>query len=448
MKKKLFFGLENDEAAVVEEESTETVTVAESDAETAVAEVTEVVADIHGDLDLIEESVAEIETLEDHTEVVEDSLVDDGEGISQDHAETLNIAVESIMRRLNYPKRITISKEHFGSTHSRKQATQVTLESLSDSLLKLWEKAKEIINNVWKSVVEFFNKYFTQTGRIKQAIVDIKKKVEAAKGAPKEATIKNAGLTRAFYDFKSSSVKIDEIVANQLELTKDGLMMADKVSSVAEANVNFIKADGSLPSDDVINKSMQASIDLIGLITKGKEESGPYFNGAFFELEKGRMEAEGELKVGESGGKISLSIPALKIKTISSEVKAEGLPALTKEACGKYIKEAEALLAATEQFKAKQGKLDAYRKSNEKMNDVVIKFVKSSTDKEGAEAKKYLSELRTYAVNMNNSLTRAFVTIPSYNMNTVKALLNYVQASLRNLGEGEAAKEEEKKDAE
>lgn len=436
MKKKLFFGLENDETAVVEEESTETVTVAESDAETAVAEVTEVVADIHGDLDLIEESVAEIETLEDHTEVVEDSLVDDGEGISEDHAETLNIAVESIMRRLNYPKKITISKEHFGSTHSRKQATQVTLESLSDSLLKLWEKAKEIINNVWKSVVEFFNKYFTQTGRIKQAIVDIKKKVEAAKGAPKEATIKNAGLTRAFYDFKSSSVKIDEIVANQLELTKDGLMMADRVSSVAEANVNFIKADGTLPSDDVVAKSAEAGAKLIELVTKGKEESGPYFNGAFFELEV-QYKEDGKFKV-----------PTFKINAPSSEVKAEGLPALTKEACGKYIKEAEDLLAATEQFKAKQGKLDAYRKSNEKMNDIVIKFVKSSTDKEGEEAKKYLSELRTYAVNMNNSLTRAFVTIPSYNLNTVKALLNYVQASLRNLGEGEAVKKEEKKDAE
>lgn len=428
MARKLYASLENDESIPVEEGSTETVTLAESDAETVVSEVTEAVANIHEDLELIENSVAEIETLEDHAEVVEESLADGGEGISEDHAETLEIAVESIMHRLNCPKKLTISKESFGSTGTRKQSTIVTLESIQSTLLELWQKAKEIMNNVWKNVVEFFNNYFTQTGRVKQAIVDVKKKVEAAKGAPKEANIKNAGLTRAFYDFKSKSIKIDEIVANQLGLTKDGLAVADKISTVAESNASFIKGGGSIPSDDVIMSVTETNAKIIEMIAKGKEEAGPFFNGAFFQIEEDTV-------TGTSKDGVKWKLKTLKFKTISAEVKAEGLPALSKEACGKYIKEAEDLLAATEQFKAKQSKLDAYRKSTEKMNDAVIKFVKTTTDKESAEAKKYLSELRSYSINMNNSLTRIFVTIPSLNLNTVKALLNYVQLSVRNLGE-------------
>lgn len=440
MRKTLFVSLENDEAGAGEVVAPDTVTAAESDAETAVVEVTEAVADIHEDLDLIEESVAEIETLEDHSEVLEESLAEDGEGIDEAHAETLNISVERILARLNYPKKVTIATENYGSINTRKQATQVSLEALSDTLVELWKKLKEFVSKIWESITKFFADYFTQLGRVKQAIVDVKKKVAAAQGAPKEKNIVNKSLVRAFYDFKSKSVKLDEIVANHMEVTKDGLKVADGLASLADAQASYLKMLNGAPTEDASAKLGETATKIMEMAIKGNE-SGPYFNGSFFTLETAEKEA--------SAGKFAISFPTFKINTISGEVKAEGLPALDKAGCGKCIQEAEQLATLTEQFKTKQSKLDAFRKSNDKMNDAVIAFIKSTDDKEAEDKKKYLAELRKYSLNVSQSYSRLFATIPSYNLNVVKALLNYVQASVKNLGEGEAApKKEETKQVE
>lgn len=293
------------------------------------------------------------------------------------------------------------------------------------------EKLKAFITQVWESISKFFTEYFTQLGRIKSAIADIKKKVGTAQGAPKEKTINNKGLVRAFYDFKSKSVKLDEIIANHMEVTKNSLSVADGLSTLANANADAIKLlGGGTPSEADGEKLGQVSSKLIEMAIKGNE-SGPYYNGAFFKLESSLTES--------SVGSFAIKFPTLKIETISSEVNAEGLPALDKAGCGKYIQEADQLVTLTEQFKAKQSKLDAFRKSNDKMNDTIISLVGSTDEKEAAAKKASLTELRKYALNVSNSYSRLFSTVPSYNMSVVKALMNYVQASLRNLGEGEAA---------
>ena len=147
MARKLFVSLEDD-LETPEVVAEETVTVAENDAEAAVAVINETVEDIKEDVETIEEAASDIETLEDHTEVVEESLAEDGEGITEEHAKTLDIAVEHILKKLNYPKHKNLSVENFGSVHSRKKATKIALETFKETITELWEKLKAVAKQI------------------------------------------------------------------------------------------------------------------------------------------------------------------------------------------------------------------------------------------------------------------------------------------------------------
>ena len=171
MAKKLFVSIENDDEAL-DVQTEETVTVAENDAEAAVATINETIEDIKEDIETLEDAADDIETLEDHTEVVEGTLEDGGEGMTEDHAKTLEIAVESILRNLNYkPKnKKTFSTENFGSVHTRKKATELALEGFKETIIQLWERVVAFAKDVWEKVIKFYESYFSELGRLKNGI--------------------------------------------------------------------------------------------------------------------------------------------------------------------------------------------------------------------------------------------------------------------------------------
>ena len=432
MARKLFVSLEDD-LETPEVVAKETVTVAENDAEAAVAVINETVEDIKEDVETIEEAASDIETLEDHTEVVEESLAEDGEGITEEHAKTLDIAVEHILKKLNYPKHKSLSVENFGSIHSRKKATKIALEGFKETITELWEKLKAVAKQMWDKVVEFYNKYFTELGRLKSGLDALEKQVKEAKGGPKESVIKNNSLVKAFYDFKSKSIKIDEVIANHIGVTKGGLSFADGLTSLADSLASLFKknADKVDLGEEALGEIVNVNDKLFDVLLSGKEEAGPFFNGSSFTLKE------------EEGSIGNQKMKFLVINYIPGEIKAEGLPALDKAGCEKYLSQAKELLVLTEKYKEKQAKIKAFQAAIGKISDAAISIIKTSSEEDAEGKKKVLNAGRTLITKLNTFYTRALTSIPGLNTNVIKAAMNYVQASLRNMGEAAAETKEE-----
>lgn len=418
MAKKLFMSLENEEATQAEE----TVTVAENDAEAAVATVNEVVADIKEDVETLEDAVDDIGELEAQTEVVEGTLEDGGEGMTEDHAKSMEITVESLFKRLGVDTKKSkklVSTEAFGSTHTRKQATQVTLEGFKETLVSLWERVKEVAKQIWDKVVKFFNDYFTELGRLKNGITALEKQVKDAKGSPKEQTLKLPEVNKAFWDFNAKEAKPEVILTNHITVTKAGLQFADGISSVAESILSVFKKDGGEFGSNELNAATKKNGELLSNLLGDKEQTGPYFNGSRF-------------KITITDADVGFNVEYVPF---SSE---KGIPALDKPACEKILNQAKQLLDLTEKFKEKQSKIKAFQASIIKSADVVITAVNKMTD-ESEGKKDGLTKARALVLRTNTTYTRILSTIPGLNTNVIKAAMNYVQASLRNMGEAAAA---------
>lgn len=443
MAKKLFVSIENDDEAL-DVQTEETVTVAENDAEAAVATINETIEDIKEDIETLEDAADDIETLEDHTEVVEGTLEDGGEGMTEDHAKTLEIAVESILRNLNYkPKnKKTFSTENFGSVHTRKKATELALEGFKETIIQLWERVVAFAKDVWEKVIKFYESYFSELGRLKNGIAALEKQVKEAKGSPKEQTLKAAGLTKAFWDFNAKDVKPEEILANHIAVTKAGLEFANGVAPLAEEVLNVVKKGVSGEEVEVNSEMLGGVVDksnnLLRSIVQGKEQAGPFFNNTIV-----KFKSESQEITASNGSKKYVKILTWDAVPFLSD---KGAPALDKAGCEKVIGEAKELLSLTEKFKEKQTKIKAFQSAMVKIGETVISAVNKMSDSDEKAKKASMTEVRSFIQKSNTTYTRVLSTIPGLNTNVIKASMNYVQASLRNMGEATAAPAEGEKE--
>ena len=442
MARKLFVSIENDDKAL-DIQTEETVTVAENDAEAAVATINETIEDIKEDIETLENAADDIETLEDHTEVVEGTLEDGGEGMTEDHAKTLEIAVEHICKKLNYkPKsKKTFSTEDFGSIHTRKKASLVALEGFKETIIQLWERVVAFAKDVWEKVIKFYDQYFSELGRLKSGIVALEKQVKEAKGSPKEQTLKSMSLAKAFWDFKSKEAKPEEILANHIAVTKTGLEFANGVAPLAEEILSVVKKGVSDQELEINSEMLGGVIDksntLLKSLAAGKDQAGPFFNSAVFKFIKapGAKEGDGLAPIGFGF--------AVEYMTDNS---ASGVLALDQAGCGKILGEAKELLSLTEKFKEKQAKIKAFQSAMVKIGETVISAVNKMSDSDDKAKKASMTEVRSFIQKSNTTYTRVLSTIPGLNTNVIKASMNYVQASLRNMGEAAATPAEGEKE--
>ena len=434
MARKLFVSIENDDEAL-DIQTEETVTVAENDAEAAVATINETIEDIKEDIETLENAADDIETLEDHTEVVEGTLEDGGEGMTEDHAKTLEIAVEHICKKLNYkPKSKKIySIEDFGSIHTRKKVSLITLETFKETISQLWERVVAFVKDVWEKVIKFYESYFSELGRLKGGIAALEKQVKEVKGSPKEKTLKAAGLTKAFWDFIAKDVKPKEILANHIAVTKAGLEFANGVAPLAEEVLNVVKKGVSGEelevNSEMLGGVVEKSNSLLKSLAAGKDQAGPFFNGARFKLSAA---AGGGKEEGVAGIGLGFQVDYVPFST------DKGAPALDKAGCEKVLGEAKELLSLTEKFKEKQAKIKAFQSAMVKIGETVISAVNKMSDSDDKAKKASMTEVRSFIQKSNTTYTRVLSTIPGLNTNVIKASMNYVQASLRNMGEAAA----------
>ncbi len=73
-----------------------------------------------------------------------------------------------------------------------------------------------------------------------------------------------------------------------------------------------------------------------------------------------------------------------------------------------------------------------------KIGETVISAVNKMSDSDDKAKKASMTEVRSFIQKSNTTYTRVLSTIPGLNTNVIKASMNYVQASLRNMGEAAA----------
>lgn len=156
----------------------------------------EVEAEDHVDVaDDIDGAVADVNDLDTISDTVAARAEgDDAEGLTPVEAETLEVAVESLYRRLKLRKLPVLAAESFGAARTRRDATKLAAESLQEGVSNAWKTIKDFIIRAWEAVKAFFNKVFTATGRIKAHAEKIKARAAASDGTSEVKEIPAGGF--------------------------------------------------------------------------------------------------------------------------------------------------------------------------------------------------------------------------------------------------------------
>lgn len=161
-------------------------------AEAAVADAGEAEAEV----DAAEDATDQLEESAQGLEAIYDFLRDAQQkgGLSRQAAQAVSIAVEAYTKPLGYDEPIMPSLEHFGADAARLKATNLSLESVKETLKKAWEAVKKFIIKIWDKVVNFVKRLFSAAERLKQRGEKLSK--IKLNGKAKNATIDAKGLAR------------------------------------------------------------------------------------------------------------------------------------------------------------------------------------------------------------------------------------------------------------
>ena len=143
------YGLEGEDTPIVDNADSDAALVESS------SEVDATLDDTETALDTSDTLAADAETVENVTEIVEDS-VESGEGLDDTSAAIVQETIENIMRRHGMPRRTWPkfpSKESFSDRSSRLRASRQILISLEEGV---WDKIKNGITKVWETIRDFF----------------------------------------------------------------------------------------------------------------------------------------------------------------------------------------------------------------------------------------------------------------------------------------------------
>ena len=180
MATKLWAMEENDLATADELE----VGVEEGEAAAVQNETSEGTADVAGDADNVEAGVDASAELEQVEELVAEAA-EQGEGLDPVAAEAIRLAVSVIARKVGAnPKSVysLYASENFQSASSRKGNTVHALEGVQEFLKDLWKKIKAALTNMWAKVKAFWSKHISNVGRMKKALKSMKANVRSSSG--------------------------------------------------------------------------------------------------------------------------------------------------------------------------------------------------------------------------------------------------------------------------
>lgn len=416
--------------------------------EAAVAEVADTAAEVSDTDEAIDEAIEDSNTLEEVADVMEETEQEGG--ADPVTARVAEVAVEAIYARLGMKRKPMASLEAFGDKATRIEATRLSVESMRETVKKIWDAIVALFGRIKEAIVKFFKAIFVATERTSQRAKKLAAMLESINGAPKEETV-----TGGFVRTLATGTEFDKAATlkSVYELSKYAVELGKACGDVAKAEssldvvkmVNDASVFENYTNDVIANgKALdEKATKLFGLVA----DEGSYWadvtggiqigNGILaVRLPKDSIKGEAALK---AFGKMQARVLSTGGEGPAKDAKA---PALTKEEVTKLLKDVVDGMKTLEDSKS-------LVESMVKAMDGVRAKAKSAgaeaKEVEGAEARaKVLSGavrgLGSVVSGLSTQGTKQAVVVAS-------AALDYAQKSMKNIGEAAAA-EEKKEPAE
>lgn len=274
--------------AAMEQEAEDTVlAIDEAGADSAEAdlvEATDISADVEAGVQEVDQAMADADTLERIAGAAEEANADGG--LDPVAAEIAEIAVEAIYSRLG----ISISNtsypalESFSGRSSRGRATSLAIESIGETLKKIWAAIVNAFQKIIDFITNFFAKIFDSTRKLSSRINNLNRRnqeatedyggkvksngiIKGLRGKDKKELISNA--KNASDELGAGIVWSIQASSNLGKITKE----LQTVLTYAERTEDGEKA-GSLDKAKTIQDYYKSVTDL-KTVTVGKQVIGP-----------------------------------------------------------------------------------------------------------------------------------------------------------------------------
>lgn len=428
----LVAAMEDDEVVepvqeVMVPETEKEVEVASNDVETQEAEIAEVVT-------AVEEAEVDAETLGEIQGVMAET-VETGEGVGADTAAIAGVAVEAICTRLGIKskQKVIPGNEAFGEKKTKLQATKVAIESIGETITKIWKAIMAALKQVWEKVKSFVVGLLKNRTLLLKHLESLKAKIASIDPAAEKAEEELKGsVAKAFsIDGKASFATAEKIMGDSEKLIK-----ATNIGAAHSQNMTakLINIEGDGPD---INKAAKELIDNIlssfsplGEVkskTEGKEdEIVVHYGNLAFGKSIGLNYTEGE--------KVTINLTVEENTAL-----AESAEALTKEQMTKLLDQAITLVKNLQEVEKSQKDLANIAKACDGVTAAVLKRASNAQAGDGKDedAKKQSEATNKVASNvraLSSMIAKFGASLPSSVFAAAKSAGDYVSASANNFG--------------
>jgi hypothetical protein len=218
-------------------------------AEAPIIEMNEAASEVTGITESMDQGADTAEVLDQMGEQVETVIAEDG-GLTEHGAAAIEVAVEGLRTMVGFSRGKAFAMEGFGDKATRVQATKVALESIQDTVKKIWER----IVAAFKAAIEYVQKFFAK-------VLDSGKRLEA---------------------------RADKFLAMAKAAEKDGKNPGDEKLDVT-AQAKLLHVAGKFPEAKVLAEKLKASSTAEG---KFYEEISKYADSLTSEASKEGGDAE------------------------------------------------------------------------------------------------------------------------------------------------------------
>lgn len=408
----------------------------------------------------VEDAVQAGEELEALGDLAASSL-EEGEGMSEETAEAVSIAVESILNRLGAVResRTVPVAESFGNASSRRVSTKLVVEGIGDWLKKIWASIKAAAARLWDKIRNFLAGLFNSAKSLSKMLTNLKERARKVPSdyAPKDKELKNKSLAKSIGWKEKANlktfglvVKASESLAAAAEAVTShsrAINLAAQELAAKEINEANVKAFVNKKSTEyqAIEKIFQDGISA-GLETVHKET-------ALVKKAKGRVDkktGDGS-KTGSVGPFPGSSVlTAVASQTTVLGVQSQSLRLAFEAYPDKLPEEAEALTLGEIQnvievslklsnkivdFQATQKNAETITKAQQKAADTVLKEAEKILNKTGssAETRQGLNEMKETITDSMALLNTFANNAPVMAFRAARAGADYASASLKNL---------------
>lgn len=397
----------------------------ESDAEVTEAEMEMLEA---------EEELDDLESSAEGMEEIEEELTQEaaGGGLTPEAAKWLRIACRNAMgphtkvvvgdKEFEVNKSPVMSLESFGSSDTSANATAMSLESIGDTIKKIWQAIKNAVMRVINAVREFFAKIFRGTKGLKKEIEEVRNSMKG-KTFDTKKKMKVPGVASRLH----TAGKVDgTTVSNGLRIMRDGgtdfyTKYIDAAAAYYESLAKKLvdASAGKAEAETVLNTATQELSGVNGHLSSLQKKNSKELPGGMRLVYTDKANEDGGVKLGR------LSIEQMGKEYRSGDEGQEiNLPA--EDQLNGILKSAEEFIKLIDDRKAQVEKLGKAREAAVAAGDALSKAGDKNWFAEKWDQAKVRTVLRLTNINLSQSLS----SYTSYGFKVARAGIIYVKAAV------------------